>query len=700
MPNPLLARLAGLILGAWIGVAGAQPAPPAHPIEEASAAARTVGRNARFAAWAFGDYGERVVRRAAAESLSRLNDFDHAAPHWQRLATLYARAGRAADYASVLHADTEAAIFRGDYDSAQRYKLAELEIGQRYELPAAQARAEAGLGVIARRRGKLDEAIAHFERALQLRQTIGDRYGQADTLVQLATAKRNLGDYTHALDLLQRSLELRNALGPAARRDLTLRALGVLYGEVEDYPKAKAALEQALAAAEPTRDALAVSPILGSLAALYNDQGLPNQALAMAQRALAIDDAYRNVSGIELDALEAARALLALGRYDEADRELDRVLELARRMGQEVVVARVELYRALGLEARGRNDPALALLDAAGRQFKSEDQRPFLLQTLAASARILAARGSFEQAHEIERQRAELREKLLGAQSSRRLAGVIAEYQQQQQKQQIALLTKDNELQALRIANEELRRNVGVGTIAVLLALLALVSRRYAAARRHATELAQRNAQIEAQRQALAAANAELEKRGKALYQAAISDPLTGVFHRGHLLQLLREEVPRALSTRTELALLLVDFDFFKKVNDSYGHALGDRVLVAGVERIRTALDGIGFFGRYGGEEFLVVLPGAGHERAVEIAERLRHAIADSLSIIEGISVAQTISIGVATLDQAPAPTEDALLGAADEALYAAKARGRNCVAVYPVAGGTPFLRPLDHAHG
>jgi diguanylate cyclase (GGDEF)-like protein len=506
----------------------------------------------------------------------------------------------------------------------------------------------------------------------------------------------NLGDYTHALDLLHRSLDLRQALGPASRKDLTLRAFGVLYNEVEDYAKAQAAFEQALAANEPARDALGVSPILGSLAALYNDQGQPNQALAMATRALAIDDEYRNVSGIALDSLEAGRALQALERYDEAEAQLERALNLARKMRQDVVVARVELYRALGAEARGRNDEALALLASAARAFKSEDARPFLLQALAASARIAGARGDFKQAHALELQRSTLREKLLGAQSSRRIAGVVAEYEQQQQKQQIALLTKDNELKALRIERDDFRRNVGLAAIALLVAVLGLVVKRYALARRHNVELEVRNQQIDAQRRALTTANAELERSSQALYQAAISDPLTNVYNRGHVLKLLRDEIPRSLAIHAELALLIVDFDFFKRVNDTYGHAFGDKVLVAGVERIRDALGGTGFFGRYGGEEFLIVLPGAGRERALEVGERVRRAVAESLEKVDAVEVAQTISVGAATLSACAKPTDDALLVAADEALYAAKGartqlrrdlsdRGRHAV---PEAGG------------
>jgi diguanylate cyclase (GGDEF)-like protein len=689
--------LAALAVGAWPLAADAQvsAARAAQAGRLAERMAEPVDAAVRRLVWLrylWGPPGERLLHGIGAYACTALNDFEHADPHWARLAELSRRAGDAPGYLAALHARTEIAFFRGDYDAALRLKSTELEVARRHGLPLAEARAESGLGVILRRRGRLDQAVQHFQRALDLRRALGDRLGEADTLVQLASAQRNKGDYTRALDMLLSSLAIRERVGPHGRLDLSYRALGVLYREVEDFAKAQDVLEKALRHVERSGDPLALSPVLGSLAALYNDRGEPNQALTMARRALEIDEAYGNRSGVALGALEAGRALIDLRSYAEADAQLSRALALAHEMQQSYVAARARLYLALAAEQRGRIDEALPLLDAAAHEFRSEDARPLLLQALAARERILVARREWEQATAVAQQRAALREELLGVQSSRRLAGLAAEFEQQKQRQQIALLTKDNEIQALQLQRERLRRGFGLTLLAALAALVGLLAKRIVDSRRVNRELSERNREIAAQREQLADANRRLAQQAEALYRSAVGDPLTGIYNRGHLLDLLGESIRHAIAQRTELAVLMTDFDYFKAINDSRGHQFGDRVLVAGVECIRQSLRGSDFFGRYGGEELLIVLPGSDRATAVAVAERLRGAIAERMADFEGGRLGLTVSIGVAVLSQCPERSIEAIVHAADEALYAAKAAGRNRVVAWQPAAVAPAL--------
>ena len=104
------------------------------------------------------------------------------------------------------------------------------------------------------------------------------------------------------------------------------------------------------------------------------------------------------------------------------------------------------------------------------------------------------------------------------------------------------------------------------------------------------TTLVERNSEIAAQRELLAGANRQLETQALELYEAAITDPLTGVYNRGHLLARLREDIVQAERERAPLSLLMTDFDHFKQINDRHGHLFGDRALQAAVERIRAAL--------------------------------------------------------------------------------------------------------------
>ena len=141
----------------------------------------------------------------------------------------------------------------------------------------------------------------------------------------------------------------------------------------------------------------------------------------------------------------------------------------------------------------------------------------------------------------------------------------------------------------------------------------------------------------------------------------------------------LDDEIARAHRSRTPCSVALIDLDWFKRINDAYGHPTGDEVLRTFAITVFANIRPIDKFGRYGGEEFLLLLPDTPDEGAARILDRLRAIIADLdwSAFSPGMQV--TISAGVATLK--PNETPDIILARADSALYAAKARGRNRIA-------------------
>jgi diguanylate cyclase (GGDEF)-like protein len=171
------------------------------------------------------------------------------------------------------------------------------------------------------------------------------------------------------------------------------------------------------------------------------------------------------------------------------------------------------------------------------------------------------------------------------------------------------------------------------------------------------------------------------------IYRLASVDAGTGAFNRRHLLETLTAEIERAPHSGRPLSVICYDLDQFKTVNDTYGHAAGDQVLAGSAQVVRGALRAGDVLGRLGGEEFAVVLPGTDRPAALELAERLRAALAAhhfEIKLTEAggertITHRQTVSLGVATL--APDQTDMvALMAEADRMLYAAKRAGRNRV--------------------
>lgn len=162
----------------------------------------------------------------------------------------------------------------------------------------------------------------------------------------------------------------------------------------------------------------------------------------------------------------------------------------------------------------------------------------------------------------------------------------------------------------------------------------------------------------------------------------ATLDELTGIANRRRLFELGQREFDRARRYGTPLAAVLVDLDWFKKINDTYGHNTGDRVLAGIASTINRNVRTIDLFGRYGGEEFVLLLPEADRSSALEVAERIRALVQDLRFPTARGALQVTISLGVAHLS-AEMPSLAALIDRADQAMYAAKQAGRNRVEVF-----------------
>jgi diguanylate cyclase (GGDEF)-like protein len=177
-------------------------------------------------------------------------------------------------------------------------------------------------------------------------------------------------------------------------------------------------------------------------------------------------------------------------------------------------------------------------------------------------------------------------------------------------------------------------------------------------------------------RQTLYKNGLQLKEANERIEELAALDELTGSFNRRRIMQMLDDEIVRTQRTKSPCSIALIDLDWFKRINDTYGHPTGDEVLRTFAITVFANIRTIDRFGRYGGEEFLLVLPDTLGDTAARLLDRLRAIVADLdwSAFSPGMQV--TVSAGVTTLR--PDETADTFLARADSALYAAKARGRN----------------------
>lgn len=577
----------------------------------------------------------------------------------------------------------EIALTIGDYASAESVSHELAELAERAKLPWAQASAKEYLGVLDRRHGNLDSAQTLEESALQLQRDLNDERGIGTVLSNLGTIARDRGDFASALDLHLQALAVREHSGDDL--ELTLRNLALIYRELGDDAATKRYFERALEVAQRHGDSSNYVATLGTYASYMADTHEFDAALAAADESLAIARVIGNLPAIAFELLDSGRALLGLGRAAEATGRLNEALALGRELNQHEIVGRSEVALAEAALDRGDRQLARTLLQQTFADPQAHQYKPLLAQAYAVGEKLAITNGETSAALDYAHQQAALREELLGTRASRRLSALESQYARAASEQQLALMTKDNQLQAERLTQERLQRNFGIAVLLGAALLIGLLAWRFVGMRRLNHALGVRNVEIESQRAALSDANTRLERQAGELYQAAITDPLTGVLNRGHVLRQLDARITDCTRDGRELAVLLIDFDHFKQINDTRGHLFGDRVLVAGVQTLRQWLEPGDLLGRYGGEEFIIVASDRNPSAVTAFAERLRVRVAETLTMFapELVAVA-TISVGIARLAQMPPPVRlETLIEAADRAVYAAKANGRNRVMNY-----------------
>ncbi len=691
-----LRRRAVVLLGCtvlcWMSFASCATAEPSQPVEYPRARViRTTQDLAQtlddwVSAFApavpglIGTRGELAFEDLAGNTFRALDAYTFADVHWAKAQALALDQGQLATAAEIAIARGEIALIRGDYASVERLSTLLMELGTRAHLEWAEASAEEYSGVLDRRHGKLDDATRHEQRSIELMRERGDEAGVATVLTNLGTIARDRGDYASALDWFMQALAIRERIDN--RLELTLRNLALIYRDLGDDAATRKYFSRALEVAGRNGDSANYAATLGTFASYLADVREFEPALAAADESLAIGEATGNRPSAGFSLLDSGRALLGLGRLDEAAVRLNDALAVGLSLDQHEIMARARVALAETALARGDRQEARRFLDATLASPQASDSKPLLVEAYALRERLAAADGDNAAALTFAHAQATLREELLGTRANRRLSALETQYARSASEQKLALVTKDNQLQAARLDREQLERRYGVAMLAALTLLLGLLAWRFFGVRRLNRALAARNIEIEAKRKALSEANMRLEQQAQQLYEAAITDSLTGVFNRGHLMRRLEALLPECHRDGKELGLLLIDFDHFKHVNDTQGHIFGDRVLVTGVHALRDAMEPDGVLGRYGGEEFVAAVSGRTQAEVLAIAERLRSRAAEALSTFAPeLDPRATISIGIALLSQLSQPHKvSMLIDAADQAVYAAKQAGRNQV--------------------
>ncbi len=507
-------------------------------------------------------------------------------------------------------------------------------------------------GVLERKLGHFEDARSLFLQARALFREVGDRSMEARELNSIGNLDGRTGRFSDAVAMHTDALAMSRKAGDKAETARSLRMLGVLYRNLDDEELASRYLLEALGYVEERnrREAIALhGELIGAFTRL--------EKLAEAERHGQQAVSLAELSGSHPNKVNAftrmADLRLQQGRIDEAERWIEKATasydHVAVRDKTLVDISRLRL-----LAARDRTAQALKEADRVLAAVRDLGDRILERSLLDLLSELQLRAGDAASAFATRKAHQKLDKELAIDVAARRIALLESSLDRERAEAERLLLQRDNDIQALRLNRQRLIAIALFVGLATVLAIAGLLYARYRSTLRHRNEL--RESRDELQR-------------------VANTDALTGLANRHAAARALDERLGRIPEP---LTVMLLDLDEFKRINDSHGHQAGDAVLRETASRMRAALPEGALLGRWGGEEFIVILDGPPDREPASIAEGVRAAVAATPVAFEGATIPVTVSIGLATAFAGDGI--DALLAEADAALYRAKNTGRNRV--------------------
>ncbi len=505
-------------------------------------------------------------------------------------------------------------------------ELAEQNARQSYqaasdsENPLSIATSRALLGDLASYRGNYADAMEHYVTAYQLQRGLGYKPYISDLVMSIAATYRRMGLYQDALNYIEQAEQEFNAPEEQFRHALIMHEKAYSHAELGQYEQALALFQQSMQVYQQIQEPLWRSYTKVNLVWIYNLLQQYPQALTLAAEAKA---ELASLNAPDLSTLASYKGLLAL-------------------------------FHGETLTALQRIDAALQSFDTAQHYLSAENNPRYMLMLYAARAPAEAAAGNFELAHDLLARYIALnktQQQLAREQQSNILRFQFDSARQQERTTQ---LEAEKQLAEQHVSTLQLAQRWQYAALS-LIALLFVILFSFAVS---------------------------LKKRNRKLHRLAMTDELTNIANRRRIMMQAEQERVKAIDTGQALGFLILDLDHFKQVNDRFGHDVGDNVLQQMCMTVSAMLRQPDYFGRTGGEEFLIVLPDTGAEQALAIAERLRLAIAAISFADSPQQLRITCSIGVSQYQ--PDEALNISLTRADDALYQAKADGRNKVVLAP----------------
>ena len=504
----------------------------------------------------------------------------------------------------------------GDTPRAEDEAQRSFDAASQSENPLSIAISQSLLGGIASYRGNYADAMQHYINAYQLQRGLGYAPYVNELVLSIASTYRRMGLYQDALDYINQAEQEFTSADEEFRKALILQEKAFSNTELGQYETARQQFERAMSLYQKLREPLWYTSAKVNLVRINNQLQRFDIAAQLAEQA---SNELQALHSLDISSVNVYRGLLAL-------------------------------YQGETLLGVKQPQQALQQLELAERQLSLDANPRYLLLLLKAKAEAHASAGHHSVAYELLQQYIEQNEQQQRNAREQQSNLLRVQFDTARQLEKNQQLRAEKKLVEQHLGSMQLAQRWQYAAITLIaLLLLALLGFAWS-----------------------------LKQRNWRLHLLAMTDELTGIANRRHIMMQAEQERVKALHTKDALSFLIIDLDFFKKINDQFGHEAGDIVLQQVSLTLSSLLRSQDHFGRTGGEEFLIVLPDTAQQEAVVIAERLRQAV--SAIQFEDSKLPDRLSCSIGVSQYQPQEPLNSSLARADKALYEAKANGRNRV--------------------
>jgi diguanylate cyclase (GGDEF)-like protein len=615
-----------------------------------------------------------VSRAWALLSLAEFeNELEHEDAAFARLDELerMARDLHVADLQFAVHTLVNVVnVNRGRPEKAEAALTRMQELATASGNPVWRAQVAHDRGVLFRKLGRFEDALQQFGIAEKLNREMPGQPRLAHELNSIGMLHGRIGRFSDAALVHKEALEIARSTNDRVEMARSLRLLGILYRNLDDEEQGSEYLREALTHIQERnrREAIILNAEVGislmKLERFDEAEDFIEKAAAMAA-----------VSGNSPNKVNAysrmAELELTRGNWNEAKRWADRAyLEFGKVAIRDQVLLRLTRVRVWA--ANGPTAEALAEARITLEGTRRIGDRILERAALDVVADLELGLGDAASAYATRKAHQQLDKMLAMDMAGRRIAVLEASLEKERADLERSLLERDSQIKDLRILRQRYLGLALIGGMVALVAVLALLFWQVRGMRR-------KNAELKSSRDQLAELHHALLGSTEQLESMANTDALTGVSNRHAVMRRIELTWQRTQDSATA-CMLLIDLDHFKQVNDRYGHLGGDMVLRTAAQRMREMLPDSAMLGRWGGEEFIIVLECTDQARCLDFAERLRRQICDTPVPWQGGEVSISTSVGVSMLDKSRFSRVDEWIASADRALYRAKRDGRNRV--------------------